>query len=425
MSSLMIIRRVLPARWAAWSGPAGRRRSTVLLVSGMLGCLLGCSGDTALTLPTRSTAQAYWTLQLSQRAVNLALTEPYDTLQLTATPLDAAGMPLSGAGPVTFQGHDSTVTVSATGVLTAHYVTPVTQIIASLRVNGVTLTDTAFIKVTSTVPQYALANFSMQPASGDSAKRNIDFGADVSNGTANDPVGGDKTGISWPVTATNSNGTTICSPISGCSLLVAYSTSNPYVAYVQKYNSGNSIALYPRLIGSFSFFAPGHVYLLAATWAYGVVRRDSVDFTVGLPLNFVNTITSATVGGQPGVAFGTPPHMALGVGAVVQFWNQTPTPVDVMFTPTAGIDTVSYTDQLGNVNPPIGSSNIPAFGGDTTCDTLTFIEFGLPLQSCPVEKWVLLPQDYSVRRFTKPGVYQYHSTVIPSAVYTIDIDDDR
>ena len=95
---------------------------------------------------------------------------PASTIQLTATALNANGEPLSGAGQATFSATDSSVTVSPSGLVTAHFVTQSggTKVVATMQQNNVTLTDTAFIRVTETAPA-AIATFSIQPAPGDSA----------------------------------------------------------------------------------------------------------------------------------------------------------------------------------------------------------------------------------------------------------------
>ena len=82
---------------------------SALGIAGILGgTLAGCGSDTTGP-PPRNATQAYWALRLQYHAVALALTPPYDTVQLTATPVNAAGAPLPGLGPVTYQSGDSLV----------------------------------------------------------------------------------------------------------------------------------------------------------------------------------------------------------------------------------------------------------------------------------------------------------------------------
>jgi hypothetical protein len=159
----------------------------------------------------------YWALQLNQHAVQLALTPGFNTVQLTATPVNAAGTPLSGLGPVTYTATDTTVTVSPTGLVTARLVTQpgvVTRVKASLQAQNMTLTDVVRIQITDTVPQHLLSTFSMQPAAGDSAKRSLDYDQ-----------------FPWPARAFNTAGDTVCGS-AACSLLVSYTSSNPKVATI-------------------------------------------------------------------------------------------------------------------------------------------------------------------------------------------------
>ena len=374
----------LPPGRTHQSGRSCPRRGHLLprwfLLSALGGGALSCGGDTTTGPAPRPATQAYWALQLNQHAVNLALTAPYDTIHLTATPLTVSGTPLTGASPATFQVSDSTVTVSPSGLVTAHYVTTKTQVIAALTVQGVTLRDTAFIQVTPTPTASPLDTFSMQPSAHDSAKRAVDFNA----GT-----------FAWPVHATDATGTTVCDT-AACPLLVYYASSNPLVAAID------------RTTGAVTAYDTGHVVFTATTWAYGVAERDSVDFTVGYKLSYTIFMTLAAVLGVLTLGFAAPKKLILGVGAVVTFCTQTNKPVDVVFDqPPAVVDTASCTVVPGDTIPPTGSGNIAAFGGDTSSSGT-----GTPY---------INSTDCAARRFPTPGIYRYHSTLFPSDTFEIDI----
>lgn len=393
--------------------PAARhpRRPRVLLVgtlsAGALGGL-GCGGDTAMAPPPISPAQAYWALDLSQHAVNLSTQAPYNTLQLTATPLTVSGTPLPGpAGAVQYQGHDSTVTVDATGRLTAHFDTQgqPTLVAATLTVQGVTHVDTVRIQVTDTIPQHGLATFSMQPAPDDSAKRAFDWLQHNS--------------LIWSVVATDAGSDTICTRAgfaSQCALQVAYSSSDPTVAMI---DSTTGLVLFSRKLGT--------VVFRAETWAYGVAKRDSVRFTVGYRINAdlnyqpneANGITVSTVGvrGALRASFDFPSPLVLGVGALVVFRNQSMHPLDVVFDHTDGVDTASclsleqyfLNNQFPVFAPPTGGGTIAPFGGDTTW---------MVGRSNFQFDW---DQDNRCRRFRVAGVYHYHTSVLPSDTNTLII----
>ena len=63
----------------------------LLMLSGIWTVLLSChSNDTTGPVPLNA-AQGVWAIRLNQNAVNMSLTPPYDTFQLAATPVNAAG----------------------------------------------------------------------------------------------------------------------------------------------------------------------------------------------------------------------------------------------------------------------------------------------------------------------------------------------
>jgi hypothetical protein len=381
----MTIVRMLGSQFRSWTLRSSRSCSLrgsqlpVLLGLGVMGSgVLSCAGDTTTGPPPGTATQAFWQVQLNQHAINLALTAPEDTIRLTATPVTETGTPLQGVGTPTFRASDSTVTVNPLGLVTAHYITTQSLVIATLTVQGVTLTDTAFIQVTATPPANALATFSLQPAPGDSAKRGVNTRA-----------------FNWNVTATNTAGQTICSNTVACPLLVYYRSSNPYVAGIQSDLNGFVYAQ-----------DTGHVVFTATTWAYGVAMRDSVAFTEGYPAATEIGIDVSPQNGVMSISFNAPKRLILGVGAVVQFQDDSPQPVDVVFDSSAAADTASsliineQTFLPENV-PPTGSGNIAAFGGDTSYVYIT-------------DQYDNNTDDNRARRFHVPGTYRYHSTLFPS-----------
>jgi hypothetical protein len=403
---------VIPRSFPAWrnrsSCPRGLLHAChpVLRVGVLLSLLSGgafsCSGDT-LNGPSSSVsvATAYWTLQFTHHAINLALTPPYDTVQLTAVPRNAAGAPLAGLGQVTYTTMDSTVTVSPTGVVTARTVTPPggTQVIATLqdRLQRVTHADTVFIQIVQTPPALPLKTFSLQPALGDSAKRSFDF-------TTNTTGFGTSGVFLWPVTVTDAHGDSVCT-VSACALQVSYTSSNPAVATIDPHT------------GEVRNIDTGHVVFTAATLAYGVAERDSVAFTVGYALNGTVYMTLAILAGVLTVGFVAPRKLLLGVGAVVTFCNKTPQPVGIAFDNPAAVDTASCGPVNGVFAPPTGSGDIPAFGGVMQLDTV----FNPNGSINTIDTLYNNPADAVCRRFNKPGVYHYHSSVLPSDTFEIDI----
>ena len=365
-------------------------RARVALLS-LLGVTLSCRGDATTSPAPRDAGHTYWALQLNHDALNMATVAPANTFRLVATPVNALGAPLPGAGAVTYSNTDSTVTVDSTGLVTARYATAGTFVVVSSQQQNVTLVDTVRIQVTDTIPQHALATFTMQPLGSDSAKRSLDF--NTSNFW---PSPG---GYTWPVRATDGQGTTVCDS-TACALKVHYTSSNPLVARIDP------------VTGHVTALDTGHTVFTATTVAYGVAWQDSVRFTVGYQLSYTVGMVLSVILGVLTLGFVAPKKLILGVGAVVTFCNEAPRPVDVRFDLPPGVDSTSVDSascviQGTPIPGPHGIGNIPAFGGN----------YVVPLQ----------PQDTldcTARRFTKPGLYRYHSTLFPSDTFEISIQKD-
>lgn len=370
--------------------PLRRRRLTLLFaVSALGGGALGCSGDTAGTAPVLAQTQIYWALRFNYHAVNMATTAPYNTVQLTATPVNAAESPLLSLGPVTYTAADSAVTVSQTGLVTARYTTPSTFVTATLhdQRSNVTHTDTVFIQVTDTVPQSPLAALSIQPATADSAKRAQDDGS-----------------FAWPIKVINAAGDTVCNDeLSTCPLLVSFTISDPTIATL--YGRPSSV-VQPR--------QPGHVTFYATTYAYGVAKTDSLQFVIGYQIVPTIQIVSATpVASLTPVLSFRPSVAIVGVGADVAWSFLTQNgpatsgdSIDVVFdTPGAaqpGCGTffgVIYC----NVFPSTGGGNIPSFAPDTAAYT-AYLSTGDILKY-----FQYLPTAVRARTFPAAGTYTYHS----------------
>jgi hypothetical protein len=292
-------------RWlGAWGG------MTVLAAG-----LVGCSGDTTGPAMTPS-AQAFLTLALNYHAINLALTPPYDTVRLTTTARSAAGTILSGmglarSGQVTYQATDSTVTVDSTGLVTAHYVTAQTHIIAIQTVQGVTQTDTAVVAVTPGAFSAPLATFSIQPRPDglDSARDAAnDGGFSLNNYNDNIPI--------YATIGTGDPATDTVCDVNGCgingdSLAVYYWSSNPTVATIDR---SHGYVLFSGIPDTVTFFAE--------TYAYGVVKRDSLQFLITYPHRQNIYLQALPAVGGPGKVVEMMPSTAtVVVGARVLFQN--------------------------------------------------------------------------------------------------------
>lgn len=405
-------------RWRAfrWSSSGGRlgvtvRRFGILGYLGGLG-ILGCGEDNPAALLPHTASRGYWALALNQHVLNLATVAPYNTAQLTAIPLDQNGVPLPDLGRASFQLPDSSVTIDTlTGVVTAHFSTlgQSAAITVALTSQGVTHQDTVLVQVTDTVPQQPLQRISLQPVAPDSAKRALNFNTNfgfVQGGT----------GIfSWPAQVMV-NGITVCSATLGgtCPLLIYYHSSDPSIAEID------------RATGQLLPHTVGHVTLTATTYAYGIMKQDSVVFRIGYLLNqcyaLPGTLSLHNICEQP------PAAIVMGIGTVVTFANSAYAGSDalgniivnkqadgVTFTDTSGVDSATaYFQGCCSLDlfgfGPTGSGNILPFRGDTN----------------PADgQFMMEVSGFRARRLRTAGIYRWTSTLVPSDTFTIEIRNDQ
>lgn len=336
---------------------------------------LACGGDTAGPSSALTPAQAYWSLQFNQHAVTLALTTPYDTIRLTATPRNVLGQPLSGLGTARFQTSDSTIAIDATGLVTARFATSTQPavVVASLTdtAQHVTLVDTCFVQVTATAAP--LASFRLQVA------QPANVGSPVLYSfSATDDVG---------------------NPV-------------PVLAYFMSSDS-TILGVGSRNIFQASPMRTGTVTVYAATWAYGVAMRDSVSFTVGFP-------RSATIQALPVTPTGTthvllkfwPQTIQVSPGAIISWTNASYTDsMDVIFDDTTNVDSIRFKN-LVRYRFGTGTGNIAPWVLDTTgTDTITAKicrrSGGLPPNCGFLLDFSLL--GIRQRLFPVAGTYHYHS----------------
>jgi hypothetical protein len=329
-----------------------------LLVAGVCTLLFACRADSVATAPPAS-ANLYFALQLDQHAINMSLSPPSNTIQLSATALNQDGQPLADTGTVRFSASDSTVTVSPAGLVTAQYTNQsgVTLVIASLQKNNVTLADTAFIHVTASPPAAALATFSIQPLPGDSA------------------IVGYPGSYTVTVHATDANGQAML--FDPQDNFVYFSSSNPALVAVD------------RSAGQTSSGDTAHVTLVATTWAYGIAKRDSVHFLEGWPISAFVLLDSVV---DLGAHF-LPPSVVLGVGGVVQF--------------VRGI--AKRGDQFGSVGNDVVFDNPAAVDSASNfCGNFTGRGNISPIDTVNACKW-------PARSFPVAGTYNFQSVLFPPA----------
>lgn len=286
-----------------------------LLGSVALSAALGCGSDTTEPGLTPS-EQLFYSFKLNYHAINLALIAPYDTVQLTAVARTGNGTVLSPSTPVQYIVNDSAISVSANGLMTAHYRTQTNNatVIAQLTVNGITLRDTAIVQVTPTplsAPPTAVAMVAYQP---DGTIRATDFVDDVFGN------------VYLGYTFTFADGSTgYCDEWYGCDvpLAAAFTSSDPNAGTVDPYG-----VVTPMHVGHLKYFV--------STYAYGAVVSDSLPFVIGYPGRLTTTVnpdSGVTPLGINVTPAQTQPYVA-NVGASVAVTNGTTDPLEISVSPT-------------------------------------------------------------------------------------------
>ncbi len=320
----------------------------------------GCVPD-LVTRPAQDPAELFWALKLNHRAITLDVTAPYDTVQLVATPKNVDGIPLTAPPAVRYSTLDTTIRLSPTGFVRASSVTASTgaRVIASLTVNGVSLADTAFIRVTKNLVPSLLDTFAITRVVGDSAK--VAFGMAAPT---------------LSVTANNDAGASMSPP-------VYYRSLNERVATIN------------RVTGAIKIKTIGKVTFIVTSRVYGDIREDSLPFTVGFPLlTIVAAKARPSATGTTPLSYFDASVITLGVGGEVNFLNMSGRSVDIVFdTPSAVAGTTRNGQSLSD------SGNIAAF------------ESGSPS--------LFAGASLRARRFPVAGTYHFRSTLYPEATGTI------
>lgn len=247
------------------------RGSCVLL----MGMLAACGTDAVG--PTPPTAdQVFWALSLNRHAVNMALQQPYDTVQLVAVPRTSSGTLIETSAPVTYAASDSTVTVTPAGLVTAHYLTGHTKVIARQTVRGITLADTVDVQVSEDPLAAPLATLSIQPYNADGEP----FGSKMAMDCTSDIEGCPFLSLQATIGTGDPATDTVCNAY-GCRepLLVRYTSSDPTVALVHP-------------AGDVEAVGPGRVTFYVSTFAYGIAKTDSIAFSVGYPSRVLSVLTA-------------------------------------------------------------------------------------------------------------------------------------
>ena len=385
------------------------RRAGICAVMG-LGASLGCRNDSTGPAPIDA-AHLYYQLTLNHHAITLALTAPYDTITLLATPRSATGTPLADAGTTSYHvvGGDTNLTISPTGVL--HAIAPDTgaQVVAAHTIGSYTLTDTAIVNINAVTAIPSVAGFSLRTQPGDSA----DFTVSQTNANYTGaqpeiiPVMLDRQGQEIPDVAFR-----LSSPI------------DPYIpkgqSYGNPYCQSSPRALYDGLDPAtggcvFRYAKPGKMWIHAEATVYGVTTVDSLLYTVGRPLfQKINIVPYTPIGKLKPAGIFEPGDDTVAVGAIVVWLNRLAGQVaDVVFdsvNAAQGIDSVQFsqndfTPSVYVVPSNHDAGNIAAFPDDSVCTSWQVYN---GQQYCPSGSLLYFVR---ARQFFQAGTYRYHSAL--------------
>lgn len=361
--------------WSEWGGASRLWSSGSQILLTALGILLlgGCGDITKPEVfePETSPEALYNSLTLDHRAINLSLVAPYDTIQLTATPRNMLGEPLSGLPEPTFRSSDTVaVWVTPDGLVQARSAAAGVQVIAEVvTADNIRHADTAFVSVTASPSVPELASLSISFASPEEARASMyAFGIDIVNIFT--MASGIPSLQAITADALDTNGT----PLFG--LEIEYLSLDPANVRIDR-----RTGMIERVEGP-----PGEVAVVARTTAYGVVRVDTAVIMVTGPIGQGIMITTSSRG-ELSVE---PREIIIRPGGYVLWWNQAEgRTLGITFDdPAAALASPEMCLVLSSMIPSLcDSGNVPPFAAST-----------------------LIFEGIRVRQFIDPGVYEYQIT---------------
>jgi hypothetical protein len=320
----------------------------------LAGSIVACRDD---SFPTQllDPSKILFAVDLNHQAVLLSTTPPYDTLQLVITPRNAQGDVIADSVLVTYTSGHPSVEVSPTGLLTAKAVRQFVQVIVRVSYNMQTRIDTVFVRVTGDANPPQMVVYGFDVSEDDSLKIS--------------PPGLFPNNHVLRVRGLDANG----DPIPD--IIVKYSLSDQTMASLDP------------ITGDLVGIRPGKVTIYATSTVYGVIRRDSIQYTIGNPMFAQIAIVGRTpIHSRTVIPTFDPEMLIVGTGAVVLFNNISGELVDVVFDEPDKIDAFPF-----NIPPFIRndelSGNISPFAPDSTGSNTRY------------------------RVFNHPGIYPFHSTL--------------
>jgi hypothetical protein len=364
--------------------------AAVALIVGM-----GCGSDP--TGPTQlDDDRLFWALVLNHQAVTLSTVAPHNTIQLVATPRNWAGAALDANAKIHYRvaNNDTSVLVDRNGLVLAHAPKTRVLVIATATLDGITLSDTTYINVTTAANPRPFTTFQLEPSGS--------VGTTVHR--CNYSGFGGPTAQAPRVVARMLDDND--APIANS--MVYFWSSDPTLLTVDPITG----VIEPTCAEG---IAEATVYATATI--YGITYTDSLRYTIRPPLGALVMILQRNelVGGQVTMQnYFSPGTVTIDKGGIV-VWQQQAyippglfpgldpvfervNPIDVIFDdPAAALAMTDSAYAQGVLIPLRGDAgNIAAFAQDTTVSPFS-IE--------------AMQSRFRVRRFTTPGTYTYRSTL--------------
>lgn len=314
--------------------------------------------------PITDPAQLFMKLTLNHKAINLALADPYDTLQLVAVPRNALGEPIDGLPKPVFRSSDTTrVWVTSDGLIQARRAGTGVRVIAELVADGnIRHVDTALVNVVASTSPPKLTVFSITPETPEEAVWGV-WPLEAVVGGVFLTMAGMNVRPGLVLRALNENG----SPVSG--LQVQYESLDPDIILVDGRGNVRNVD------------APGTARLVARTYAYGAAYADTAVITVTPPQVHGIQLSARS----DGTLVLEPTEVVIRPNGYVFWSNLTEKELDIVFDdPTNVADIPEVCATSGEAM--CGGGNIAPFDGS-----------GGLLNSA------------RGRRFPVPGVYPFHS----------------
>lgn len=331
---------------------------------------VACSSPDLSGPVSKDATQLFWAIALNTHAITMSTVAPYDTLQLTATPLSAAGTPLAGAPAPIFTTSDSSVRVSPTGLLIARAVRGEVRVMATLTYQGIRLADTAVINVTSAVSPQTFTHLAFSLFPEDSATIAAPYRFSQFYFPPRKIVQAE---------ARDASGAQIPEAI------IALRSGDFRRATVQSPASSGTAEI--DIVNGGLFSGPGPVTVYASATVYGVTLQDSLRLTITTPLfDLFQILDSLPPGASTPVPNLGASVLTVGVGGIVWWVNQSSDSMDVVFD-----DSTAVTPVGGFLDT--GGGNIPVFPG-------TPGQFD--------------PSSIRARKFPRVGTFHFHSTRVPN-----------